>query len=274
MLRRVVIKFERYGHRHAVHLDLDLTEKVQQQIAAIVDRGQFFEHELSLFMIRALEPGDTFLDVGANVGFFSILAGALVGPRGSVIAVEPNPANVTSIRENAQLNATPLRVLQVAAASAPGRAKFRQVAEDDSNGVLLRDADPASLAFEVELARLDDVVGTVPKMMKIDVEGAESLALAGASGLLSSPDLHFVACEINDPCLESMGSSQMEVRDTFRAHGFEAFLFDDDGNLPRYVPPGTRVVYQYVANMLFARPAMLSRCYPQVGYAPPVVRLG
>ncbi len=60
-----------------------------------------FAPELSSLILRTLRPGDTFLDCGANVGYFSFLAAPLVGEKGRVISVDPNPYCIDRIRESA-----------------------------------------------------------------------------------------------------------------------------------------------------------------------------
>src|SRR5262245_8493915 len=118
-----------------------------------------------------LKPGMTLYDVGASVGFQSVLAARLVGSGGRVIAFEPFPDSAALLRHNVQLNKFQhVKVLQVAVAAADGSAKFK-LGEEVTWGKL---DDRGTL--EVEVRSLDSVtreLGLSPSAIKIDVEGGE-----------------------------------------------------------------------------------------------------
>ena len=153
-----------------------------------------------------LRAGDVVLDVGANVGFFTVVCAHLVGARGRVCAFEPVPANVAAIRRNARLN----RQAQVSVA---------MTAVGDRNGratlVLARHAGGAALAgcdrppdargeLQVPVTTLDawlageraGLPGPV-RLVKVDVEGAELAVLRGAAGLVAA-DRPLLLVEVDD----------------------------------------------------------------------------
>jgi FkbM family methyltransferase len=137
-------------------------------------------------LYRELKSGDTFYDVGANAGFFALVAWNLVGPSGRVVAVDPDPANILSIGEQFRLNRCDnLTAVAVAISDHQGRAAFSRTAPGCSRGRLgeLQSGE----TFDVELQTLDAIAAEhgPPNLVKLDVEGHEVAALRGATRLLA-----------------------------------------------------------------------------------------
>lgn len=161
-----------------------------------------------------LGPGDTFVDVGANHGSFSIVASRLVGAGGEVVAVEPQARLATLIERSLAETApeTTARVLNLALGDAPGTLRLH-VPPGSSGSATLLDAVPDDTweTTEVPVQRIDDVVDAAALpgriVMKVDVEGAEAAFLRGARGLLETrqPILLF---EINPDRIETAGGAE------------------------------------------------------------------
>jgi FkbM family methyltransferase len=130
-------------------------------------------------------------DLGANIGYLSLLLGQLVGSRGMVMAFEPLPANQERLRANLALNPDiPVEMIPKAVSNKSGEMPFIVHASDDMGklqGSLGRDED-YSRSIRVETITLDDfayVEGhALPAVIKMDIEGGEALALAGMQHLL------------------------------------------------------------------------------------------
>ncbi len=109
---------------------------------------------------RTLPPGGVLFDVGANIGFFSMLAGRIVGQNGRVYAFEPAPRNAEAIRRGAAANGfSNIEVIERAAFERSGSGRLQLV--EDSSWSKLEDAGPHELTetvVEVELVALDDLV--------------------------------------------------------------------------------------------------------------------
>jgi FkbM family methyltransferase len=138
-----------------------------------------YERDLQNVFVRTVRAGHVVWDIGANVGFFTLLAARLAGHTGRVIAIEPLPRNLDLLRRHLALNAVVnAAVLAQAVADAPGTALFATGASP-SMGHL----DPKH-GLAVEVTTIDTLVesGAVPapNVIKMDIEGAESRALAGA----------------------------------------------------------------------------------------------
>jgi FkbM family methyltransferase len=147
-----------------------------------------YERGVQNALVELLRPGQTFWDVGAHIGFFSLLASRLVGEIGRVEAFEPLPLNQARLESALELNdAHNVRVHHCALAGARGRRKLHGH-EASSMWTLLPELPDDGMSLEVECRTADDLVCDLgaPDVMKIDVEGAEVDALRGASELLTS----------------------------------------------------------------------------------------
>jgi len=152
--------------------------------------GSYERHTQRLFRER-VHPGAVVFDIGANVGFFTLLASKLAGPDGRVHAFEPLPRNLYYLERHIRLNeAGNITVHSLAITSATGTARFGD-GENTSQGRLSRAGE-----IRVVTASLDDLLasGRIPRpdFIKIDIEGAEGEALRGAATLLSATPLTIV----------------------------------------------------------------------------------
>ncbi len=148
-----------------------------------------YEMHIQQTLAREIKRGNTFYDIGANAGFFSLLAGTLVGPTGRVLAFEPLPENIESIREQFSINSMrQCQLIPKAVGNRVGNASLI-LAHNNSMG---RIADAGKVESEkmvtVETITIDEFVqdNTPPDFIKLDVEGFETEVLAGASKLLNS----------------------------------------------------------------------------------------
>lgn len=139
--------------------------------------GTYEPEQTGLFR-EWVRPGDTVLDVGAHVGYYSLLASMLAGDGGQVWAFEPNPQNHRFLLEHARVNGRGnVRVEQAAVSDANGSARF-DFGTGSGTGHLAEGG-----ALEVRTVRLDDFCrerNLRPSAIKIDVEGAEGAVLEGA----------------------------------------------------------------------------------------------
>jgi FkbM family methyltransferase len=188
---------------------------------------------------RVLRPGDTFVDVGANVGLYSIFALDL-GAR--VIAFEPLPRNLEELAENLAINGYDAEVHPAAVGDAPGR--LRLGGPDANMGHLREDGD----GIEVDVTTIDAVLGDrAVAGMKVDVEGAERRVLEGARRALAERRIGLVQLEWNETSRVNFGEDRAPVAALLRSHGYRLYRPDDDGALLEVADPG------YGADV-FARP--------------------
>lgn len=140
---------------------------------------------------RLLSPGDVFIDVGANVGLYALKAARLVGPTGRVLALEPGAEAYGHLTANLALNTFPwAEALKVAASDAAGEAVLHHVPlGDDPQAFSLIANARAEEGETVETVTLDGLIDRCGldrvDLLKIDVEGAEPLVVAGPGRMLA-----------------------------------------------------------------------------------------
>ena len=132
-----------------------------------------------------LRPGMTFLDIGAHVGYMTLMGAAAVGPAGTVIAVEPSPANAALLRANVATNgAGNVEVLEAAASDRTGRLELflSPWNTGDNRAYPVPEMD----RVEVPAVRLDDVLdGRQVDVVKVDTQGTDHRALRGLEATLA-----------------------------------------------------------------------------------------
>ncbi len=215
--------------------DLSLTPE-------LVTRG-IYEEPFTRYLMRTLTVGQTAVDVGANVGMYTVLMAALVGTQGHVVAFEPNPDVLPFLRENVAVNwlNEQVTIRPTGAAAGPGTTTLYATERFRGNSSLLQPG-PAYFTHtpmdtvrevEIQLESLDqslDQVGRVG-LIKIDVEGAEHLVLQGMSELVAGQRVDRVAFEVYR---ERMGEPWVEFSSILRRYAANGWRFHDiagDGTL-------------------------------------------
>lgn len=147
-----------------------------------------------------LRSGDHFVDCGANIGYITLLASRIVGAAGQIDAVEPEPHNRARLSEHLAANQLAnVRVHDVALGDREGTAKiyFPPPSSNNHGTSSLYAPTTDATATDVRVARLDDLVAGKPRLIKIDVEGAEPLAIDGMARLLSTDSPPAIVIEHN-----------------------------------------------------------------------------
>lgn len=144
-----------------------------------------YEFEKQELFSSQVPGGGVVYDVGANAGFYSLLASKLVGPSGHVIAFEPQPRNLRYLRAHVRLNRLDnVTVLDLAVGDRPGTAKFNS-AIGSATGSIDERGD-----IEVRVSSLDALEASAvippPSLIKMDIEGGELAALNGAQRILAA----------------------------------------------------------------------------------------
>jgi FkbM family methyltransferase len=180
-----------------------------------------FEPAETRLVSRLLLPGDTFIDIGAHIGWFATIAARHVGLDGQVIACEPYPETAAALRKNLALNGIQnVRVAEKAIGSRSGM--LRLCMGSDSGSVTALDWATEGEAA-VPMTTLDELAAAigVVRLLKIDVEGWESHVLRGAPEVLKRTGN--VLIELNQRALRAAKSSPEELYDLLRGAGFTRF---------------------------------------------------
>jgi FkbM family methyltransferase len=149
------------------------------------------EEDKTELLCRELEPGMVHLDLGANIGYYALLAARRVGPNGRVICIEPDPRNLEMLRRNVALNRleATIDIHPVAASDVPGRATMYTAAASNLNTLVEpRGGRPQGEAVTVETVTVDALLashGGRLNFLRMDIEGYEVEALRGAMKTLT-----------------------------------------------------------------------------------------
>lgn len=190
--------------------------------AGLIVRGTL-EPPVQEALRRLLAPGAVFYDVGANVGFFTILGARLVGPQGRVVAFEPVPACARAVARNIELNGFAHAEIRAEAVGARTGADRLLVVGEASWSHLASTGRHADVREEIEVTvvAIDELVaaGAIPPpdVVKIDTEGAELQAIAGMRDTLARYRPALI-CELHD--------TNAEFCDAMEALGYEVTNLD------------------------------------------------
>ena len=245
-------------------VDLDLTHMQDWTINHYLDHNAHPEPELIHFLVRALRPGMYAVDCGACTGFFTLVMAALAGPDGLVLAIEPGKNNLPRLRANVDLN----QVLKIAVSPAAlldkaCDAEFLVLDNSGLNSFIQPRFDPPGEKVMIRTAALSDLVKQKPDVIKIDIEGAETIVLK--HWLETGPRCPYIVSEANAEALDRFGSSIAELRGILLEHGYETFLLTDNGMMPVLVPAGVFIhAKRQNLDVLFCSMPDMIRLWPEV----------
>jgi FkbM family methyltransferase len=188
--------------------------------------GQYEPQETAILR-ELLRPGDCFADVGANWGYHTLLAAHLVGRTGRVISLEPDPRLFPVLQRNLARNGlTQVKALNLAAAEVTGELQLAGFDEAQGNFGVSRLAAQAAEGplFTVAARPLDEVLGEQNAaqidLLKMDIEGAEGVALQGLVGYLRGGRVKRLLLELHPAQLAERGEKAEEVIQFLRGCGY------------------------------------------------------
>jgi len=176
------------------------------------------------YVLHVLRHTDLFIDVGANVGSYTILACRAVGAAG--LAFEPIPETYARLQENIRLNHLENQVacLNAGVGNSPGTIKFTGGLDTMNHALAQSESD--SGAIEVKVVTLDSILkDKEPSLIKIDVEGYETPVLQGATETLKKESLHSVIMELNGSGAR-YGHQETKIVDMMFDYRFACYTYD------------------------------------------------
>lgn len=208
------------------------------------------------FLLHFLRADDFFADIGANVGSYSLLAGASIGTDG--VAVEPVPSTHERLIQNISINQLEqkFRTPNIGVSHKVGKLNFT-IGQDTVNHVV-HSQTQSTPTISVPVTTLDDLLfERCPNLMKIDVEGYEAYVLSGGSKTLSNKRLNAVIMEVNESG-SSYGKDDSDLFKTMSSYGFSPYQYQPETRcltlLKDRSPSASNVIFvkdeEYVRNRL------------------------
>jgi len=272
---------DKTGMDKDIRLLMDEANPNEAHIHSFLKAGVPYEPDVTRVLQRILEPGDVFIDVGANVGYFTLLGSTLVGPTGKVYSYEPDPKNIERIRyhcannhiDNVEVIGRPVShcvedvTFWFNKSSSGGNALwnpgeyFGDPNFNDGNTIMTS----TTLSDEFDSRGLEKV-----KLIKIDTEGAEHAILRGAASWLKNQSVPFIIAELNSFGLQKLDTSFEKFIEFMYDNGYLAFLLFLDGRAPQFVAPGMNVHTSVISNLLFTTPAGFAKVWSNLDHNPGV----
>ncbi|MCX4787681.1 FkbM family methyltransferase [Streptomyces sp. NBC_01221] len=237
-----------YLHEHPrqrvteVEFDARFAVDTQDLIQRYLYLFGVWEPHMTSWLKRRLQRGDTYVDVGANIGYYSLLASRLVGDEGQVVAIEASPVFHQRILQHVALNRSGnVRAINRAVSDVRKRLTFVLASSDNlgANSIVPYEG-PAESTFEVEAIPLPDLLDPEEvaraRVIKIDVEGAEGSVVRGMVPMLDKlrPDAE-ITVEVTPQRMAMLGDSSDELMETMRAYGFHPYRLVNEYTPGSYV---------------------------------------
>jgi len=268
------VEFNTVSGKKSFLMAFDLAKPNHRTVHSFFANGCFYEQDISLFMIDCLRPGDCVIDIGANQGYFSLLASVLVGPEGRVVAVEPDPKNLEDIQRNlAENEFSNIAVYPNVLSDSLDEVSF-YFNSDDSGGNAIWDVSqhPSNLKSKENLVQKKLVPMTLTGLMeqidqsirliKIDTEGAEEMIIRGGLEAIRKRKVPYILAELHEFGLEKLGSTQSSLRGLMKELGYDTFVPGWRGGVPKYVHPNMKIRSRHLLNLVFALDPDFSALFP------------
>lgn len=238
------------------------TATLDRWLAAQAWRFGWLEAAELRLVRRTVGPGMIAVDVGANIGLYTLALARLVGPTGRVHAVEPAPANLRALRRAVEDAGAANVVVHAAAAGAEAGNVALHLAPGNQGDHRIFPGADARETVRVPSIVLDDLLGAEPRVdfVKIDVQGAELPVLVGMRRTLAANPGVRVLCEITPWLADELGQREEEFFAPVRDAGLVPHRLLADGTLE---PIDERRAWREVgasgfANVVFQRPGAVS----------------
>lgn len=269
MTNIIKLAFEIAGRKVAFDMRVDADSATDRELLTALRYG-IPEPEVSHLMARVLRPGDSAIDGGANIGFFTLLMSKLVGEEGYIFSFEPGQNNFFKLEENVFMNKSSTAKHSPILMRAPlwnkKEALQLHMCLDGSKNSLAPHADTRGSEI-IEATTLNNWAKDHPyQLIKLDIEGAEEKALCGGTSLLQGDDAcPYIVVELNAEALPKFNSSAESVCDFLWDYGYRPFILHASGIMPTCIPRRVKVTPNRLNwNVLFSTLDNVAAAWPEI----------
>jgi len=218
-----------YDVKYGVKMYLDITNPYTWDLV----EGREHETKVTDAFVKNIKEGDTVIDVGANIGEFSLIASKKVGLKGKIISIEPLKQAAIWLEKNYSLNGfSNYEILEKAMGSKTGTMTLYKKSESSETGILDPEITEKELlsSGKIIVDTIDNLIssrniGTV-EMLKIDVEGYEYEVLCGCKDSFKEKKIKKIICEIHSSYLEKKGLDEKMIYSLLKENGFSITVLD------------------------------------------------
>ena len=201
-------------------------------VSGAIALGAFENYESEIFR-KAIKPGMNIVDIGAQIGYYTVIFGARTGPSGKVFAFEPEKHNHSflekNIKENKLLNVS---IINKAVSDMAGSRLLFLEQDNRGHNSFAKDTEKPGEGVVVETDTLDNMLKAFdsPKIdiLKIDIEGAEPIALRGMKESIARSQNMIIITEVYPLCMERLGESPTAYLKELEAIGFKLSSIDEE----------------------------------------------
>ncbi|MDO8265286.1 MAG: FkbM family methyltransferase [Candidatus Parcubacteria bacterium] len=177
-----------------------------------------------------IKTGMTIVDIGANLGYYSLIAAELTGNEGKILAFEPEPENFSLLLKNIEANGYKnIKAFNLAVSDRSGKTNLF-VCEESTGSHKIYDSGENRKSIAVSSVSIDDFLGKTSKIdiIKIDVEGAEPYVFQGMKGVIEANPKLIIICEFWPYALKTAGFNPKDFLATLANYGFIIYLINED----------------------------------------------
>ncbi len=268
--KTVNISMDVHEKKHYLKLYLNEREPSHRIICEFFSKNELYNSGLAKFLASVLQVNDCFIDIGAHIGYFSLLGATLVGCHGQVFSFEPEEKNYRYLHENIALNNfNNIKTSHTALGLETKTARIFINSDNDAGHALWnvgRHPDYLKsrlhcITRDVQVASLDSLLQGVHvpniRLINIDTCGAELDIIQGAVSTIEDHKVPYVVCGINRFGLQQMGTSEQELRQFMGYMGYETYWIHAEAPHLVSLAPEQHVTSEHDFHVLFANPAWL-----------------
>ncbi len=188
----------------------------------------YYEPFITELVKRNVNKGDVVLDIGAHVGYYTLLLARLVGEQGKVYAFEPDPKNFALLKKNVETNGYKNVIAEQRAVSENAGKAMLHIGGRSAHHSLLRNKYSSDRSVEVASVRLDDCIKGKVNFIKIDVEGAEYFAFNGMKSIFRRNKGLMMITEMVPLFLDHLHITPAQFVRLLTDYGLRLYLIDEE----------------------------------------------
>jgi len=192
-----------------------------------------WEPVITNYFKKAIKPGDTVIDIGANIGYYSLLSSKLVGSKGKVFSIEASPSIYTELLNNIKLNKqTNINTYNAAVYNKQENLVLYKADKENIGASSLFERNKYKYTEESTISAntLDKIIPPKSiknaRLIKVDIEGAEWFLVDGIKELIKETNADWLI-EISPTDIKSTGGSVIEIKSIFFKSGYKAYIIDN-----------------------------------------------